>query len=325
MRNKIIIFGIIIIALAAVGYKLTQSKPMASILPVEEAKAKVEKFINNNLMQPGSKATIKEVTEEGDLYKVVVSIGAGQDIDSYLTKDGRMFFPQAMNITEIESQNNTQADASANTQPTAVVKTKQDKPVVELFVMSYCPYGTQIEKGILPVLETLGDKISFELKFVDYAMHDKKEIDENLRQYCLVKKGNDKLAVYLNSFLADGDSAKAFVASGISAGDIQSCIDSADKEYKITEGYNDKSAWKGNYPPFNVDKADNEKYGVSGSPTLVINGETVSSARDAKSLLAAICSGFNTQPEQCGAQLSSATPAPGFGSGTGTADDGSCD
>jgi len=49
--------------------------------------------------------------------------------------------------------------------------------------MSYCPYGTQIEKGILPVINALGNKIKFSLKFVDYAMHGKKEIDENSRQY----------------------------------------------------------------------------------------------------------------------------------------------
>lgn len=325
--KKIIIFGVIIVALAGVGYKLAKTKSdilKPEVLPVEEVKAKVEEFINKNLMQPGSQAAVKEVTEVGDLYKVVVNIGSGQDIDSYLTKDGKMFFPQAMNIAEIENKAKEQAD-SANTQPAAAVKAKQDKPKVELFVMSYCPYGTQIEKGILPAVETLGDKIDFELKFVDYAMHEKKEIDEELRQYCIGKFGQDKLMVYLKSFLEDGNSQKAFGNSGVDAGGVQSCIDAADKEYKVTENYNDKSSWKGNYPPFDIHKVDNEKYGVGGSPTLVINGEKISSGRDAKSLLAAICSGFNTQPEQCGAQLSAAAPAPGFGSGTGSGSDGSCD
>ena len=36
---------------------------------------------------------------------------------------------------------------------------KKEKPEVELFVMSHCPFGTQIEKGMLPVARLLGDKI----------------------------------------------------------------------------------------------------------------------------------------------------------------------
>ena len=29
---------------------------------------------------------------------------------------------------------------------------KLEKPIVEAFVMSHCPFGTQIEKGMLPVV-----------------------------------------------------------------------------------------------------------------------------------------------------------------------------
>ncbi|MBU3941884.1 MAG: hypothetical protein KKF74_03150, partial [Nanoarchaeota archaeon] len=47
---------------------------------------------------------------------------------------------------------------------------KKDKPEVELFVMSHCPYGTQIEKGMLPVARLLGDKIDFNIRFCSYAM-----------------------------------------------------------------------------------------------------------------------------------------------------------
>ena len=40
---------------------------------------------------------------------------------------------------------------------------KRAVPEVELFIMSHCPYGTQTMKGIVPVVELLGDKIDFEL------------------------------------------------------------------------------------------------------------------------------------------------------------------
>ena len=69
-----------------------------------------------------------------------------------------------------------------------------------------------------------------------------------------------------------------------------------------------------------------EKYGVQGSPTLVINGEVVQTGRDSASLLQTICSAFNEQPEACQTELSATSPSPGFGTGTdetgGSADAG---
>lgn len=35
--------------------------------------------------------------------------------------------------------------------------------------MSHFPYGTQIEKGMIPVMETLGNKADIGIKFVNYA------------------------------------------------------------------------------------------------------------------------------------------------------------
>ena len=54
-------------------------------------------------MQEGSEVSIKEVTEENNLFKVVVNMPSGQEVVSYLTPDGEKFFPQAMDIAEIEA------------------------------------------------------------------------------------------------------------------------------------------------------------------------------------------------------------------------------
>jgi hypothetical protein len=69
--------------------------------------------------------------------------------------------------------------------------------------MSYCPFGTQAEKGILPVVNLLKDKIDFKVKFVNYAMHGKKEIDENNLQYCIQKEEPNKYNSYLTCFLKE--------------------------------------------------------------------------------------------------------------------------
>ena len=325
---KIIAVALLVVALGGYGYyKLVWSKHN---LTQAKAKAKVEDFINKNLMQGGAKANITSVTKENGMYKVMVEIGEGaqkQTITSYLSVDGSKFFPSVMDIAETEKQMADQAQAQAK--PAAEIP-KTDKPVVELFVMSYCPYGTQIVKGILPVVSALGTKIDYKLKFVSYAMHEKKELDENLRQYCIQKKQPAKLSAYLTCFLKKGEGTEAgcMTSSGVAAATVATCMKQADTQFNVTKNFEDKSTYQGNFPPFEVDKADNDKYGVKGSPTLIVNGvEASSSGRDSASLLKAICAGFKTEPKECSATLSATAPAPGFGEGTaaaGGASDAAC-
>ena len=325
MKKIIILIAVIIIVLIAAGYAYLAVRNKEIVLEPAQAKAKLEKFINEKLMQPGQKATVKEIIDEGSLYKAVVDIGSGQDINSYLTKDGAKFFPQAMDLEETKAGEAAAGDTAKedNQSPVSVVTIKKDKPTVEIFVMSHCPYGTQIEKGILPVIETLGDKVDFSLKFCDYAMHGEQEINEQLRQYCIQSEQRDKLVGYLNCFLKEGKSDECLSEVGVNTAELASCVTAADEQYKVTEMYNDQSSWKsGRYPAFNVNQTEVDKYGITGSPGLVINGQKVQSNRDSASLLNIICSGFNNQPAECSKSLSAVAPSPGFGFGSSGSNSG---
>ncbi len=305
--------AMIMLSVVLAGCALEGEKKEA-VITIEEASVKALDFINENLMAPGSEATVKETIEEGDMYKITVNLPNGQDVDTYITKDGEKFFPQVFNLNEEEKQ--PEENTSANKPADSTVSSKNDKPEIELFVMSHCPYGAQIEKGILPALEALGDKVDFELRFCDYAMHGEKELNEELEQYCVQKEAPDKLFSYLNCFLASGDEGDAcFSEVGIDKSKIDSCVASADSQFKVTENFKDKSTWKGNFPTFNIYKSDVDKYSVGGSPTLIINGNKISAARDSASLLATICSAFNNAPDECSKQLSPTSPSPGFGAG----------
>ncbi len=222
-----------------------------------------------------------------------------------------------MSKADIKIYLQAQQPAAATTQPAQAAATppKSDKPVVELFVMSYCPYGTQMEKGILPVALLFGDKIDFQVKFVNYAMHGPKEIKENLRQYCIETEQGDKYLSYLNCFLKANDTNACMAQAGVDTAQLATCTAATDQQYSVTQNMENP---QGPYPSFLVDDADNKKYGVSGSPTLVINGVEVSPSRDSASLLHAVCSSFNVQPEECTAKLSSDQPSPGFGYKTTT-------
>lgn len=288
----------------------------------EKAEKKIVSFVEENMLQPGMKVEVKGVATENDAYKIVFEV-EGEEATFYLSKDGEVIFPSAVNIAEFEQEKKEVGEKEAQAANVEIPKSPQ--PKVEAFVMSYCPYGTQVQKGFLSVIEALEDKIDFEFKFVDYAMHGEEEIEENVRQYCIGKNESGKLLKYLSCFLESEDSATCLKTVGINVSKLASCASVADREFGIDAKLKDKSTWKGSYPPFDVHKNENETYNVQGSPTIVINGVTVQSKRDPQSLLGTICRAFEDQPEVCQGKLSSSAPAPGFGSGQATTpSDGSC-
>lgn len=322
--TRIVLPIILVIALVIIGFFSFNKSRVKNISP-EAAKTQAENFVNTYLMQSGSKATIKEVTTEYGLYKLKIDI-VSDVIESYLSKDGKLFFPQALNIAETAQKAGAAATGDtqngANAAPAVTVSVKSDKPIVELFVMSYCPYGTQIEKGMMPVVAALGNKIDFKIKFCSYAMHGQKELSENMLQYCIQKEQPTKLGAYLTCFLESGISSSCLDTAKIDKNKLNICVSKTDAAFKVTSNFTNKVGYQGSYPGFDVDKADNTKYNVGGSPTLIINGQEISSGRDSASLLKTICSAFNNEPKECATVLSSASPAAGFGSETAAATSG---
>lgn len=287
-------------------------------LSSQEAADKAIDFINRNMLPEGMTASLLDVAEESGLYKLKLQI-EDDEVDSYISLDGKVFFVQGIDMDEIDAANEVE-----NT-PQEVGKT--DVPDVKLFVMSYCPYGLQAQKALLPAYDLLKDKADIGIYFVSYIMHGMEEIDENMRQYCIQKEQESKLSAYLSCFVKDGESDKCLSEAGVDQGKMESCISVADGEFKVTENYNDKSSWlNGRYPKFDVHAGLNDQYGVSGSPTFVINGEKISVAsRSPEEFKKAICQAFNVAPDECSQTLSTDAASPGLGDSIGGSSGGSCE
>ena len=311
------------------------SKNKSSKLPtigVEEAKTKVLTFINKNLMQPGQEVTLKEIVDEDNLYKVVVVMPSKQEIVSYLSKDGANFFPQVMNVAEIEAKN-AEKDATGSTAEKTPADTtkevanvkKTDKAKVELFVMSFCPYGVIAEQVMAPVFALLGKKADINIRYIAsvegndiknvQSLHGAIEGIEDARQLCVLKNYNkDILWKYVSAINKDcypvyreGDAVyekcwtTAAKNAGIDSKKISTCIEKEGvalikKEDAVAKGY-----------------------GVSGSPTLVINGEKVNADRTAEGYKTAICNGFKKQPAECSKKLSTTDASGGAAAAGGCA------
>ncbi len=241
--------------------------------------------------QVDGEVTLVGVDDYSDsLYEVTLGLD-GQNIPLYVTKDGKDIF-----TNPIYSKKSGGSSSSTNSKPKPTEVPKSDKPLVELFVMTHCPYGTQAEKGLIPTIKELGNTVNANIRFVHYFMHGDKEEAETYNQVCIREEQSDKYLDYLACFLEDSDSARCAEKVGVDMAKVNDCISNGKaKEY------------------YAEDSALSKQYGVQGSPTLVINGIQSNAGRDSESYLSGICGAFNTSPSECEAELSTSSPSPGFG------------
>ncbi|NPA76300.1 MAG: hypothetical protein GXN93_00920 [Candidatus Diapherotrites archaeon] len=200
---------------------------------------------------------------------------------------------------------------------------KTDRPKVDLFVMSYCPFGLQAEKAIIPVIKLLGNNVDFHVRFVNYSMHAPREpeLTENTRQYCIQKLDKNAYLNYLSCFTETGNASKCMAGADINAEKINACIQATTKEYNIS--VNNKI---GMFPAYPVEEQMNKDYHVQGSPTLVIQYVPMAGTpRNPEALKELICAAFLHPPKACSTTLSSQNTSPGIGGGTTSASAaGSC-
>jgi hypothetical protein len=314
---SIVIAGLLVAgALIFINQGKTEKAEEQILTPQQTAQKAID-YINQNLLQEGTTASLVSATEENGVYKFRLKINE-QEYDSYVTKGGEILFTEGINLESSPAQEESE---------TAAEISKQDVPDVKLFVMSYCPYGLQAQKMFLPVYNLLKDKAEMGVYFVDYIMHEKQEIDENLRQYCIQKEEKEKYYDYLSCFVLSGNFDSCLSSANIDREKLTNCTSETDQEYNIYSSYNDKSTWlNGTYPKFDVQTDLNEKYGVQGSPTVVINDQIVNvSPRSPEKFKEVICQAFNSPPEECSQTLSGDVASTGIGGGTGSSSGGSCE
>ena len=148
---------------------------------------------------------------------------------------------------------------------------RMGKPTLELFVMSYCPFGVQAEEKIIPIVKKFGDKIDFRLQFIAQekkepsaqdispftSLHGYPEVAENIRRLLIAKEYPDK---YLNYILCRGkkldksweDCAEKL---GIDVERIQKLFDTPEAAQLFRE---------------NIQRA--ATLGIKASPTILVDG-----------------------------------------------------
>ena len=174
-----------------------------------------------------------------------------------------------------------------------------------MFIWSYCPYGVLAQEPLAEVASILADKADFKA-FLYYDGHGAYETQQNKIQACIQEKDKDKYWAYATGFVDDvytacgqskdiecneEESIKLMKSLGINSDEIMSCVESEGADLIKADADYAKSL------------------GVTGSPTVIVNGVKTNVGRNAEAYKGAVCEAFNDAPEECGTVLDSTSAA----------------
>lgn len=256
------------------------------------SKSNLEEIVVGMYDHLGYDAEVSSIVSEDNFYKVSVSVEGSSEI-LHFTLDGKEFVPDGF-ILPVQDI----LDSSKPTEVEEVVEIPlSEKPIVDLYVMSFCPYGNLAEETMLPVYDLLKEDVDWNIRYivsekngVINSLHGQPETDQNIRELCVLNQyGLDSFWNFVsyvnNNCGSDGncweDGAEEL---GLNVDDIKSCYE--------TDGFN----------LMKEEAKISSEAGVGGSPTLIINGvqtDIVYDYGNSESYKQVICSAFDVKPEKC--------------------------
>jgi hypothetical protein len=319
-RKKVYILLALIILIALLVPQITSKSNLAKFKDKTIPDA-VKLAINN----PQTKFTVGEVKDKSGVYEFQLNIGEGtsaQKYTSYISKDGKLLFTSGIDVEKLAKP------ATTTTAPKKVScndLTKADKPNLTAFVVADCPFGLQMQRlfnkaiGELPEIAS-----SLSVKYIGSvengkitSMHGDEEAQENLRQICLREEQSTLYWPYVSCYMkAQGQSQSCLNSTGVDQISLGGCTSDAQRGLK--------------YAKADFDAAN--KFGVTGSPTMILNDkQTVSEfdfgGRIADAVKQIVCCGAKTKPAFCSKTLSKDEVASSFsetGASSGTNSSASC-
>jgi predicted DsbA family dithiol-disulfide isomerase len=169
--------------------------------------------------------------------------------------------------------------------------------------MSLCPFGTEAEKTIIPSVKSLGPQAELRLHYIGSetpstnpadapafkSMHGPSEVDEDIRQLCIIKNFPDKYMDYLlerNLKVNDPDWKTPAKKVGLDPDKIQACVTSGEGAKLFSASIKESEAKKAN-----------------ASPTIEVAGKPYTGARGVRSFTLAMCGAIKASgadvPDAC--------------------------
>ncbi|MEA2037465.1 MAG: hypothetical protein U9O94_08190 [Nanoarchaeota archaeon] len=211
-----------------------------------------------------------------------------------------------------------QAEAEKEASKTAEQKCEElekvDRPKLEVFYVSKCPFGVQSINSLYYVAKNFGDKVDVVPRLLintapdgktTTSMHGAEEHTEDLRHLCLWNEQKDVYWDYINCYAETGDSAGCEGTAKVDSAMLADCEIRVENDYGLQEA----SEWETVYRPL----------GGGGSPSFFLNGKKINeydfsaNGRSPENIKDIICCGMNEKIPECQNALSTTQPPRGFG------------
>lgn len=167
---------------------------------------------------------------------------------------------------------------------------------LDFYVMSQCPYGTQVMDAIAPVIEKLGSAVEFETNYISTdlgggnfrSLHGEPETKGNIVQLCAAKYNPDK---YMKMIVCQDKNPNAIpdnwvscaTENGLDVESIRTCYEGEEGKELLSES---------------VKKA--ETANAQASPTIYLNDQPYQGGRGENDFLRALCNAFEGErPGAC--------------------------
>jgi protein-disulfide isomerase len=223
---------------------------------------KAVKFINENLMQGRGTATLEGVEESNGMYKIKLDID-GQEMESFISNDGKLLFPQAVDLTNKPQlqQPPTQAqDVNINIENSASKGADDAKVVMVEYSSFSCGYCNKVRGTIDQILSEYPNDVK-----VVYKHFNRGGTDSETAQAAECAGEQDKFWE-MHDLIFDkgsqGDPIEYAQEIGINTDKFSECLDSGKYSAKVT-----------------ADTNEARSFGISGTPSFMINGKLVKGAQ----------------------------------------------
>ncbi len=170
--------------------------------------------------------------------------------------------------------------AAAGITALSCTKKTSTKPVMDLYVMSHCPFGIRAENIILGFIGNFDNTVKLHIRYIvskqpgsGYtSLHGPTELDEDLHQIAIQELSNGKFLTYLACYNMSMNRNKCMQDAGIDKKAVDAFVRSGQAEEIL-----------------NKDFQRTEKLGINASPTLFINAHRYDGAMQPGHLIRAVC------------------------------------
>ena len=326
-KRTILISLVVIVAIIAGAIYYFTSHPDLSALKFWQAgdkqvAEKAVKYINDNQLA-SSTVSLVSVSRESGLIKIKIKLGS-TEFDSYISKDGKYLFPQALDISGADKASEG-TGTSTTSAATCDELTKTDSPMLQVYVVSQCPYGLQMQRAMADAVARVPALANYiKARYIGAvsgntitSMHGEEEATENLRQICIRQEQPTKYWGYVACQIKAGDSKGCESSIGVDSSKLSACVADASRGVAYAQ----------------EDFTLADTYGVSGSPTLILGDANIDESgfggRSSDAVKEIICCASSTKPSFCSQTLNTASAATSYsesyeGSGTTSNSSANC-